>query len=58
MIRTGQDCSCLGDYPASVIVTRPENRSAAAHEGVAHHFGRYLDTVCLIESIEDIVARG
>jgi dihydrofolate synthase/folylpolyglutamate synthase len=48
-----------GDFPSRVIVTRPENADRSrSWEQLAHYFSRYLDSVCLIESIDEAVACG
>jgi dihydrofolate synthase/folylpolyglutamate synthase len=47
-----------GNLPDWVVVTRPEGHRSTAWEQLARSFGRYSDNVCLIENIQEAVARG
>lgn len=47
-----------GTFPHKVVVTRPDSHRSTAWEQFAFFLGRYLDSVCIIEGIEEAVCRG
>jgi len=47
-----------GSMPEWVLVTKPESSRSMAWEQLARFFSRYLDNICVIESIQEAVARG
>ena len=47
-----------GTFPHNVVVTKPDSHRSTAWEQFALFLSRYLDSVCIIEGIEEAVCRG